>query len=106
VGGRCQHRPPGAPEWEDVMAQRLNDRDRLSFKVSSMSDSQVSEVLEYISIMESMGTQQRMSDGFEDEVIALLADATENRRAQIVHEWDRIRRRADLRSGLGSRAQH
>ena len=88
------------------MAQRLNDRDRLSFKVSAMSDSQVSEVLEYISIMENMNTQQRMPDSFEDDVIALLADATENRRAQIVHEWDRIRRRADLKSGLGSRTLH
>ncbi|HZS45779.1 MAG TPA: hypothetical protein VFC63_11795 [Blastocatellia bacterium] len=85
------------------MAQRTNDRDKLSFKISAMSDSEVTEVLDYISIMETMRVP-RIPEGFEDEVIALLADATENRRAQIVHEWDRIRRRADVRAGIGSTA--
>jgi hypothetical protein len=88
------------------MAQRMNDRDQLSTKVSALSESEVSDVLEYISVMENMRLQQRMAEPFEDDVIALLADATENRRAQIVHEWDRIRRRADSRTSLGSRANH
>ena len=86
------------------MAQRLDDRDQLSFKISALSDTEVTEVLEYISIMETMRSQQRKMDGLEDDVISLLADATENRRAQIVHEWDRIRRRADDRTRMGMRA--
>jgi hypothetical protein len=88
------------------MAQRMNDRDQLSTKISALSESEVTDVLEYISIMETMRLQQRMPETFEDDVIALLADATENRRAQIVHEWDRIRRRADSRTSLGSRVSH
>ena len=94
------------PHKEDVMAQRTNDRDQLSTKISALSESEVTDVLEYISIMETMRLQQRMPEAFEDDVIALLADATENRRAQIVHEWDRIRRRADSRTSLGSRISH
>lgn len=88
------------------MAQRLDDRDRLALKVSSLTDTEVSEVLEYISIMEAMGAQQRVPDSFEDDIISLLADAKENRRARIVHEWDRIRRRADQRAALGWRTHH
>jgi hypothetical protein len=88
------------------MAQRLDDRDRLAFMISGLTDTEVSEVLEYISIMEAMRTQQRAPDSFEDEIITLLAEAKENRRARMVHEWDRIRRRADQRTALGLRAQH
>src|SRR5258708_33515378 len=94
------------PQKEDVMAQRPNDRDQLSTKISALSESEVTDVLEYISIMESMRLQERIPEGFEDDVIALLADATENRRAQIVHEWDRIRRRADSRTSPGARVNH
>ena len=88
------------------MAQRTNDRDQLSTKISALSESEVIDVLEYISIVENMRLQQRMPETFEDDVIALLSDATENRRAQIVHEWDRIRRRADSRTSLGARTNH
>ena len=38
---------------------------------------------------------------FEDELIEMLAESTESRRARTVIEWDRIRRRAD-RSALTS----
>ena len=88
------------------MAQRMNDREKLSTKISALSESEVTDVLEYISIMETVHLHERKPETFEDDVIALLADATENRRAQIVHEWDRIRRRADSRTSLGSRANH
>ena len=88
------------------MAQRMNDRDQLSTKISALSESEVTDVLEYISIMEGMRLEERIPEGFEDDVIALLADATENRRAQIVHEWDRIRRRADSRTSPGARVNH
>jgi len=94
------------PHKEDVMAQRTNDRDQLSTKISALSESEVTDVLEYISIVENMRLQQRMPETFEDDVIALLSDATENRRAHIVHEWDRIRRRADNRTSLGARTNH
>ena len=39
-----------------------------------------------------------LPDLFDDELMNLLADALENRRARVVTEWDRVRRRADTRA--------
>ncbi|MBD0327600.1 MAG: hypothetical protein ICV68_14280, partial [Pyrinomonadaceae bacterium] len=35
---------------------------------------------------------------WEDELVALLADAPENRRARQVFEWEAVRRKADRRA--------
>ena len=56
------------------------------------------EVLDYINIMESLREQASKPDLFDDELMNLLADALENRRARVVTEWDRVRRRADNRA--------
>jgi hypothetical protein len=77
------------------MAKRLTNRQRLAFKIETLTETEVAEVLEYISIMESMRRQQSAPDIFEDDLINFLAEATENRRARQVLEWDRVRRRAD-----------
>jgi hypothetical protein len=84
------------------MGKRVTDREKLLFKLDHLSDSEVQEVLDYVSIMESMKRERVQPDAFEDELLALLSAAVENRRARQVFEWDAVRRRADARAS----AQH
>ena len=87
------------------MAKRLTERQRLALKLDSLNDSEVNEVLDYIAIMESMRRAAVVSGLWEDELVSLLADAPENRRARQVFEWESVRRRADRRAAtLHSRA--
>jgi hypothetical protein len=80
------------------MAKRITERQRLALKLDSLNDAEVNEVLDYISIMESMRRAQIAPGLFEDELVSLLADAPENRRARQVFEWEAVRRRADRRA--------
>ncbi len=80
------------------MAKRITERQRLALKLDSLNDAEVNEVLDYISIMESMRRAQIAPNLFEDELVSLLADAPENRRARQVFEWEAVRRRADRRA--------
>jgi hypothetical protein len=82
------------------MAKRLTERQRLALKLDSLSDSEVGEVLDYISIMESMRRATVLPGTWEDELIALLADAHENKRARQAFEWEAVRRRAERRAAL------
>lgn len=78
------------------MAKRLSNRDRLLFAASRLSESELGEVLDYISIMRSLKQESRSPEEFEDEVLSILADAVENRRERTVAEWERIRRKSEL----------
>jgi F0F1-type ATP synthase epsilon subunit len=81
------------------MAERLTERQRLALKLDALNDAEVGEVLDYISIMESM--RRAISDGpihVEDDLITTLADARENKRARQAHEWESVRRRAEKRA--------
>jgi hypothetical protein len=80
------------------MSRHLTNRDRLSFKLDHLSDSEIQEVLDYVSIMESMKREAAQPEVFEDELLTLLSAAVENRRAQQVYEWDTVRKRADARA--------
>jgi actin-related protein len=80
------------------MAKRITERQRLALKLDSLNDAEVNEVLDYISIMESMRRAQIAPGMFEDELISLLAEAPENKRARQVFEWEAVRRRADRRA--------
>jgi hypothetical protein len=82
------------------MAKRLTERQRLALKLDSLTDSEVGEVLDYISIMESMRRAAVLPGTWEDELIALLADAHENRRARQAFEWEAVRRRAERHATL------
>jgi hypothetical protein len=82
------------------MAKRLTERQRLAFKLDSLTDSEVGEVLDYISIMESMRRATILPGTWEDELVALLADAQENKRARQAFEWEAVRRRAERRAAL------
>jgi hypothetical protein len=80
------------------MGRRLTDREKLLFKLDNFTDGEVSELLDYVSIMESMKREISQPDIFEDELLNLLSSARENQRAQQVLEWETARRRAESRS--------
>ena len=80
------------------MGDRITKRQVLKHKADSLSEPEIAEVLDYINIMESLRDQASKPDLFDDELMNLLADALENRRARVVTEWDRVRRRADTRA--------
>ena len=81
------------------MAKRLTERQHLAVKLDSLTDTEVVEVLDYIGIMESMRRASVAPGLWEDELIALLAEARENRRARQAFEWEATRRRAERRAG-------
>jgi hypothetical protein len=80
------------------MGDRITNRQTLKHKAETLSEPEIAEVLDYINIMESLRAQANKPDLFDDELMNLLADALENRRARVVSEWDRVRRRADTRA--------
>ena len=84
-------------EGSRPMAKRITERQRLALKLEHLSDTEVSEVLDYISIMESM---RRAAASWEDELVLMLADSTENARARQAFEWESVRRRAERRAAL------
>ncbi|CAN5187594.1 MAG: hypothetical protein ACR2GW_14455 [Pyrinomonadaceae bacterium] len=88
------------------MAKRITERQRLAFKLDSLNDTEVKEVLDYIAIMESMRRAHARPSVWEDELVALLADSRENLRARQAHEWETVRRKAERRAAtnLPSRA--
>jgi hypothetical protein len=87
------------------MARRLTQRQLLALKVDSLTDTEVSELLDYIAIMESMRKSSMVPAAWEDEVVALLADAPENRRARQAFEWESVRRRAERKAGVSPDAR-
>lgn len=80
------------------MAKRITERERLAFKLDALTETEVKEVLDYISIMESMRRATARPGVWEDELIASLADSRENRRAQQAFEWESARRRSERRA--------
>jgi hypothetical protein len=83
-----------------TMGDRTANRQVLKRKAETLTDAEISEVLDYINIMESLREQANKPDLFDDELMNLLVDALENRRARVVSEWDRVRRRADNRAAM------
>jgi hypothetical protein len=80
------------------MGGRLNERDKLLFKLDHLSDNDIHEVLDYVTIMEAMKRERAHPEVIEDELIDLLSSARENKRARQVFEWDAVRRKADAGS--------
>jgi hypothetical protein len=80
------------------MAKRITERQLLALKLDALNDSEVREVLDYISIMESM-RRATMTDGlWDDDLVAQLSEAQENQRARQAFEWEAVRRRAERRA--------
>jgi hypothetical protein len=77
------------------MSKRINNREKLAFKLDRLSEGEVQELLEYLQIMESMRSDRSDEGAIEDELLVMLASARENRRARQVYEWESTRRIAE-----------
>ncbi|HKA21521.1 MAG TPA: hypothetical protein VKN18_24805 [Blastocatellia bacterium] len=53
----------------------MNNRQLLMQKAESLSDSEIAEVLEYISIMESLGETRTKPDPLEELMLKLLSES-------------------------------
>jgi hypothetical protein len=80
------------------MGKPVSQRQFLALKLESLNDSEVSEVLDYISVIESARRAKAANASWEDEVLSVLADALENQRARQAFEWEAVRRRAEKRA--------
>ncbi|HZT57294.1 MAG TPA: hypothetical protein VFA21_01585 [Pyrinomonadaceae bacterium] len=87
------------------MAKRITERQRLALKLEHLTDTEVNEVLDYISIMESMRRASALPAEWEDDLVSLLADSTENARARQAFEWESVRRKAERRAALSYTAR-
>ena len=87
------------------MARRITERQRLALKLEHLSDTEVHEVLDYISIMESMRRAAALPSTWDDELVSLLASAEENERARQAFEWESVRRRAERKAALSLAAR-
>jgi len=80
------------------MADTVNQRQFLALKLEALSESEVREVLDYVSVIESMRRSKPIPFSFDDDVLSALADAPENRRARQAFEWEVVRRKAEKRA--------
>jgi hypothetical protein len=87
------------------MADTVNQRQFLALKLEALSESEVGEVLDYISVIESMRRPKSTPVVFDDEVLTALAEALENRRARQAFEWEVVRRKAEKRAAARAGAQ-
>ncbi len=88
-----------------MAAKRINERQRLALKLEHLNETEVREVLDYISIMESMRRASSIPGLWEDELEAMLAGAHENQRARQAFEWESARRRAERRAAINLTAR-
>ena len=80
------------------MGKTVSQRQLLARKLETLNESEVCEVLDYISTMESSHRAKPAATAGEDEVLSALADARENRRARQAFEWEVVRRKAEKRA--------
>jgi hypothetical protein len=79
------------------MANKPNQRQFLASKLEALSDSEVGDVLDYVSTIEAM-RRSRTATVLDDELLTTLVDALENRRARQAFEWEAVRRKAEKRA--------
>jgi len=82
------------------MANNVNQRQFLALKLDSMSEAELGEVLDYVSALESKRRTKPAPAVGEDELLATLVDARENRRARQAYEWEIVRRKAERRAAV------
>ncbi len=88
------------------MGGRLTTREKLLFKLEHLSDSDIHEILDYVSIMEAMKRERAHPEMIEDELLDVLSAARENRRARQVFEWEKVRRHSEARASASRYARH
>jgi hypothetical protein len=87
------------------MGKPVSQRQLLAVKLEALNESEVCEVLDYISTMESSRRAKSTPPAADDDVLAALADARENRRARQAFEWEVVRRKAEKRAAAKVYAQ-
>ena len=80
------------------MANNANQRQSLALKLEGLTESEVGEVLDYVSLIESTRRSRTTPLTLDDETLAALVDARENRRARQAFEWESVRRKAERRA--------
>jgi hypothetical protein len=79
------------------MAKRMTKRQLLGLKLASLNDAEVQEVLDYLAVIETLRRPKVAPRVRQDDIVELLADAQENKRARQAFEWEVTRRRAERR---------
>ncbi len=78
------------------MSKRLTNREKLLTKLNNLSETEIGELLNFISTIEK--GRHVNSEVSEDELLTMLSSARENRRARQVFEWESVRRRAEAKA--------
>ncbi len=79
------------------MAKRITNRQLLGIKLASLDDSEVQQVLDYLAVIETLRRPRIASSVRQDDIVELLAEAQENKRARQAFEWEVTRRRTERR---------
>lgn len=87
------------------MGKPVSQRQLLAVKLEGLNDSELREVLDYVSAMESLRRAKPAPSAGDDDVLTALADARENRRARQAFEWEVVRRKAEKRAAAKVYAQ-
>ena len=87
------------------MAKRITKRQLLGIKLASLDDAEVQEVLDYLAVIETLRRPKIARSVWQDDIVELLAEAQENKRARQAFEWEVARRRAE-RSGVIRDREH
>ncbi|HET6862203.1 MAG TPA: hypothetical protein VFH91_04125 [Pyrinomonadaceae bacterium] len=82
------------------MGNTMSQRQSLASKLDALSETELQEVLDYVSMIESMRRSMGATTGNEEELLTTLADAHENRRARQAFEWESVRRKAERRAAV------
>jgi hypothetical protein len=80
------------------MANNANQRQSLALKLEGLTESEVGEVLDYVSLIESTRRARTTPLSLDDETVASLVNARENQRARQAFEWESVRRKAERRA--------
>jgi hypothetical protein len=88
------------------MNKRLTDREILFSKLDYLGDTEIEEVLDFVSRVETKMQERAQREITreitDDDLVAVLSSARENRRARQVFEWEAVRRRAEARATSNS----
>lgn len=76
------------------MAKQFTNREKLASQLDHFSESEIDELVAHVSSLEAMRTEPSPPQELDDELIASLSAAYENRRAQQAFAWDAVRQRA------------
>lgn len=79
------------------MAKRITNRQLLGLKLAALDDAEIQEVLDYVTMIETLRRPRLASSVRQDDIVELLAEAQENKRARQAFEWEVTRRRAERR---------